>query len=141
MLSVLRVVATLHEYCAIHPNNRRSWHADQPFAMDQRHVVEYTWPGSNWRPSACEADVIATRPQVLLTHCVHVTFACICNRNLPGTPRWVPSRWMNAPLSSTHYVVGRGMYVRVMLAIPRADHAERVDHGIAVSHLSCRMGG
>ena len=25
----------------------------------------YTWPGSNWRPSACEADVIATRPQVL----------------------------------------------------------------------------
>ena len=26
----------------------------------------YTWPGSNWRPSACEAGVIATRPQVLL---------------------------------------------------------------------------
>ena len=26
---------------------------------------KYTWPGSNWRPSACEADVIATRPQVL----------------------------------------------------------------------------
>ena len=25
----------------------------------------YTLPGSNWRPSACEADVIATRPQVL----------------------------------------------------------------------------
>ena len=25
---------------------------------------KYTWPGSNWRPSACEADVIATRPQV-----------------------------------------------------------------------------
>ena len=25
----------------------------------------YTWPGSNWRPSACWADVIATRPQVL----------------------------------------------------------------------------
>ena len=24
----------------------------------------YTWPGSSWRPSACEADVIATRPQV-----------------------------------------------------------------------------
>ena len=28
--------------------------------------MQYTWPGSNWRPSACEADVIATRPQVLL---------------------------------------------------------------------------
>ena len=27
---------------------------------------KYTWPGSNWRPSACEADVIATRPQVLM---------------------------------------------------------------------------
>ena len=25
---------------------------------------EYTWPGSNRRPSACEANVIATRPQV-----------------------------------------------------------------------------
>ena len=25
----------------------------------------YTWPGSSWRPSVCEADVIATRPQVL----------------------------------------------------------------------------
>ncbi len=28
-------------------------------------VTKYTWPGSNWRPSACGADVIATRPQVL----------------------------------------------------------------------------
>ena len=26
---------------------------------------KYTWPGSSWQPSACEADVIATRPQVL----------------------------------------------------------------------------
>ena len=25
----------------------------------------YTWPGSSWQPSACGADVIATRPQVL----------------------------------------------------------------------------
>ena len=31
-----------------------------------RQEKSYTWPGSNWRPSACEADVIATRPQVLL---------------------------------------------------------------------------
>ena len=30
-----------------------------------RKIKQYTWPGSNWRPSACEADVIATRPQVL----------------------------------------------------------------------------
>ena len=26
----------------------------------------YTWPGSKWRPSVCEADTIATRLQVLL---------------------------------------------------------------------------
>ena len=32
-------------------------------SMDTRGKA-YTWPGSNWRPSACEADVIATRPQV-----------------------------------------------------------------------------
>ena len=31
-----------------------------------RQEKSYTWPGSIWRPSACEADVIATRPQVLL---------------------------------------------------------------------------
>ena len=31
----------------------------------RRSAIEYTWPGSSWRPSACEADVIATRPQVL----------------------------------------------------------------------------
>ena len=30
----------------------------------RRIASKYTWPGSNWRPSACEADVIATRPQV-----------------------------------------------------------------------------
>ena len=31
----------------------------------------YTWPGSNWRPSACMADVIATRPQVLVQEKTH----------------------------------------------------------------------
>ena len=44
----------------------------------------YTWPGSNWRPSACKADVIATRPQVrmwvanlgVLTVCAH---QCTCD--------------------------------------------------------------
>ena len=29
-------------------------------------MAAYTWPGSSWRPSACWADVIATRPQVLV---------------------------------------------------------------------------
>ena len=29
-----------------------------------RQSKKYTRPGSNWRPSACEADVIATRPLV-----------------------------------------------------------------------------
>ena len=37
-----------------------------PHTHGQLACVIYTWPGSNWRPSACEADVIATRPQVLL---------------------------------------------------------------------------
>ena len=34
----------------------------QPCSADA--MMSYTWPGSDWRPSACEADVIATRPQV-----------------------------------------------------------------------------
>ena len=34
--------------------------------MHNKEVTKYTWPGSNWRPSACEADVVAARPQVLL---------------------------------------------------------------------------
>ena len=28
-------------------------------------ALPYTWPGSNWRLSACEAAVIAIKPQVL----------------------------------------------------------------------------
>ena len=32
-------------------------------------IQNYTRPGSNWRLSACEADVIATRPRVLVTIC------------------------------------------------------------------------
>ena len=42
---------------------------------------EYTWPGSNWRPSACEADVIATRPQVLdnFSNRVSITFIAFLN--------------------------------------------------------------
>ena len=45
---------------------------------------KYTWPGSNWRPSACWADVIATRPQVHIFlraalfsgRCVHTLPLC-----------------------------------------------------------------
>ena len=33
-------------------------------------LLKYTQPGSNWRPSACEADVIATRPWVLCLDCM-----------------------------------------------------------------------
>ncbi len=36
----------------------------QAQALLTARACAYTWPGSNWRPSACEADVIATRPQV-----------------------------------------------------------------------------
>ena len=43
----------------------RSAHTSSCDGCGKRGTV-YTWPGSNWRPSACEADVIATRPQVLV---------------------------------------------------------------------------
>ena len=34
----------------------------------QENLTSYTWPGSSWRPSACGAGAIATRPQVLVSH-------------------------------------------------------------------------
>ena len=49
----------------------------------------YTWPGSNWRPSACEADVIATRPQVLVT-VVLLDCYTVCSRGQPETPPIYP---------------------------------------------------
>ena len=41
-------------------------------------IAKYTWPGSNWRPSACEADVIATRPQVLKAGAHQEIFSGVC---------------------------------------------------------------
>ena len=51
-----------------------SYRGDRVWAKQRRRATRlrggcgatYTWPGSNWRPSACETDVIATRPQVLV---------------------------------------------------------------------------
>ena len=43
-----------------------SCHLAAVLAAASHNNQKYTWPGSNWRPSACEADVIATRPQVPL---------------------------------------------------------------------------
>ena len=43
----------------------RGMATDLPQVCSRVGRCTYTWPGSNWRPSACEADVIATRPQVL----------------------------------------------------------------------------
>ena len=37
-------------------------------ANNNEDAPKYTRPGSNWRPSACEADVIATRPLVPLRY-------------------------------------------------------------------------
>ena len=42
----------------------------------------YTWPGSNWRPSACEVDVIATKPQMLVVTGSTLGFTRTAN---PGT--------------------------------------------------------
>ena len=42
------------------------WHSRSRVRTARRYqFYTYTWPGSNWRPSACKADVKATRPQVL----------------------------------------------------------------------------
>ena len=60
----------------------------QPF--DQPHFGKYTWPGSSWRPSACEADVIATRPQVLVTRHWPARLTCAS----PGRSRVVGPCWL-----------------------------------------------
>ena len=44
----------------------------------QLHSV-YTSPGLNWRPSACEADVMATRPEVLAMLVCEFSFRCLLN--------------------------------------------------------------
>ena len=56
-----------------------------PYVHVQRR--KYTWPGSNWRPSACEADVIATRPQVLADRCLQAKTHC---NNLTPCPVYQP---------------------------------------------------
>ena len=42
------------------------------------HLKKYTRPGSNWRPSACEADVIATRPLVPMLAASGLTRVLLC---------------------------------------------------------------
>ena len=54
-------------------DNSRSW---TPCSRLHPVGMDYTWPGSSWRPSACEADVIATRPQV--------PYSCRGPRNCPA---------------------------------------------------------
>ena len=45
---------------------------------------KYTQPGSNWRPSACQADVIATRPWVLLMLLFLAIISCSNREALVG---------------------------------------------------------
>ena len=54
----------------------------------------YTWPGASWRPSACEADVIATRPQVLHVHC-----SCVLMSNAAEGRGflWQPPEYTDTP--------------------------------------------
>ena len=63
----------------------------------------YTWPGSSWRPSACGADVIATRPQVLMIevpstverHYVKMLYCAIlghCNQRVKLTSKPLDQR-------------------------------------------------
>ena len=48
----------------VHLQRQRQHIAHHFWAHNQK-MEKYTQPGSNWRPSACSADVIATRPWVL----------------------------------------------------------------------------
>ena len=62
-------------------------------------MIKYTWPGSSWRPSACKADVIATRPQVhdYTTHIEAETHA------LPFAPAYHSSSVCHSNSTSTTY--------------------------------------
>ena len=47
-------------------------HCHRPLSLNAHwatRIQNYTRPGSNWRPSACEADVLATKPRELVTIC------------------------------------------------------------------------
>ena len=56
----LPVGSNFTNFALVHPSQMMP--ANQ-FTLTRHNT--YTWPGSNRRPSACEADVIATRPQLL----------------------------------------------------------------------------
>ena len=60
----------------------------------QENLTSYTWPGSSWRPSACWADVIATRPQVLHVHC-----SCVLMSNAAEGRGflWQPPEYTDTP--------------------------------------------
>ena len=59
---------------------------------------KYTWPGSNWRPSACEADVIATRPQVQVLLETHAPL----NQAADGSPNEANGRLHSSFLNTSN---------------------------------------
>ena len=66
----------------------------------------YTWPGSNWRPSACEADDVATRPKVLMTKLTQSNYTATSHASkevCTGTrmTRTKPPQPASPPASST----------------------------------------
>ena len=80
-----------------------SCHLAAVLAAASHNNQTYTWPGSNWRPSACEADVIATRPQVLVEKSRRALFKHIPPANLFDDPILLlrlllhSSRWSVCP--------------------------------------------
>ena len=54
------------EEALMRPQTAAGWHMEQrqPGWPRAAQLPAYTRPGSNWRPPACWADVIATRPRV-----------------------------------------------------------------------------
>ena len=76
----------------------RQTHLSRFCSSDDYH---YAWPGSNWRPSACWADVIATRPREPLNEPCHtndtmtaaeVSLSDLCHTRLL-TPNGLKCSW------------------------------------------------
>ena len=101
---------------------------------------EYTWPGSNWRSSACEAAVIATRPQVLTWHfctCDVVQMVRPASAHIEG---W-PDRCRRRLTGLWHWSVPHTHAAGVLPKSTAARHVGRENHGpVGASPRSHHIG-
>ena len=119
-----RVCVSLRLRCLFHLGFRSIVDSDNaaactlegtPHTTARGRTRTYTWPGSNWRPSACWADVIATRPQVHIVVCTPL-FRVRCVQPLPLCQR---SRSSTASFVQTKHHRTCGL-----VAMTSASHAE-----------------